>query len=596
MESTERLVTTMCFKIPRLITWLLFTLFCASNIANAQVSRVEASIDKNPVMLDESFTLTVTADGDVERDAFDSSSLLSSFVVGRTSVSSQTRMVNFKTSRSTTWTTILFPRSTGEFVIPSFQIEGQFSQPITVSVIPVSSGNNSEGRDVFVTTELDKDTVYLHQQVKYSVKLYLAREIERGSLQAPVLDNAEIQQIGKDAEYSEILNGKRYRIIERDFIIIPQRSGEFTINGPIFQGDVITNSRQSFGFFNRTETVSRVGPVQKLSVLPIPNSVSGAFLPSEFVDLHQEWSTEPDEWRVGEPVTRTITLTAVGLTESLLPDINDEYPPDIKTYPDQASTATAENDQSLVAQRTESIALIPSRSGQYVLPPVKVEWFNVATENIEVAELPARSITVLPAINSANSNQQSSPSTGGLNANEQVSNSNVSERTVSPSQLADISKYEQQIGELEVKVTRWQWATISLALLLMVVVVVTALARFKKQPSKTGIRQARQNPEKHCWKQLQDDLKLGDAVKIKSSLIQWIRVITQRDVIDLSATLSALQQQHIMNEVNALFASQYGDSNSEWQAETLRKHLLLLRSQLLESNNKPQQLAPLYPS
>jgi len=166
--------------------WLL--LIACLNLqshAYAQVTRVEASIDKNPVMLDESFTLTVTANGDVNRDAFDSSGLLSDFVVGRTSVSSQTRMVNFQTSRSTTWSTTLFPRSTGDYTIPSFQIDGQNSQPISVSVIPVSSGTNSESRDVFVTTELDKDTVFLHQQVKYSVKLDLARERERGSLQAP---------------------------------------------------------------------------------------------------------------------------------------------------------------------------------------------------------------------------------------------------------------------------------------------------------------------------------------------------------------------------------------------------------------------------
>jgi hypothetical protein len=64
-------------------------------------------------MLDEAIRLTVTADGSADRDAFDSSPLLKDFLVGRTSVSSQTSIVNFDTKRTTVWTTTLFPRKEG---------------------------------------------------------------------------------------------------------------------------------------------------------------------------------------------------------------------------------------------------------------------------------------------------------------------------------------------------------------------------------------------------------------------------------------------------------------------------------------------------
>ena len=98
-----------------LIVFLLTLLL--STAAYADVNSLEATIDRNPVMLDEAIRLTVTADGSADRDAFDSSPLLKDFVVGRTSVSSQTSIVNFDTKRTTVWTTTLFPRKEGTFTI-----------------------------------------------------------------------------------------------------------------------------------------------------------------------------------------------------------------------------------------------------------------------------------------------------------------------------------------------------------------------------------------------------------------------------------------------------------------------------------------------
>ena len=112
----------------RLIAGLLISLL--PWLAQADVTSVTATIDKNPVMLDEAIVLTVVAEGDAERDAFDSSVLLGDFVVGRTSVGSQTSIVNFSTRQTTTWSTTLFPRSVGDFTIPAFTIEGNPVRPL----------------------------------------------------------------------------------------------------------------------------------------------------------------------------------------------------------------------------------------------------------------------------------------------------------------------------------------------------------------------------------------------------------------------------------------------------------------------------------
>ncbi len=365
--------------------------------AMADVQAVTATIDKNPVMLDEAIQLTVTAEGDAPRDAFDSSALLKDFVVGRTSVSSQTSVVNFDTTKTMTWTTMLFPRDTGTFTIPPISIEGKTSEPIDVRVIPVQDSGASEARDYFVTTEVGNNEVYLQQQIYYTVKLYLATSIERGSLQAPEMPNGDIRQLGEDKQYTDIKNGKRYQVIERNFAIVPQASGEFTIRGPVFTGDVVAaNTRQRFGFFNRTQQVSRVGPDITVTVLPVPDDFQGHWLPSEMVRIDEEWP-KGETYRVGEPVTRVVTLTALGLVEEQLPELPRHYPPGFKQYPDQASTSTIEKNNHLIAQRQESLAIIPTKAGDYVLPEVTVPWFNILTGETEYATLEARSITVEPA-------------------------------------------------------------------------------------------------------------------------------------------------------------------------------------------------------
>ena len=310
---------------------LIFAVF--SQAVQADVNSVEATIDRNPVMLDEAIRLTVTADGSAERDAFDSSPLLKDFVVGRTSVSSQTSIVNFDTKRTTVWTTTLFPRKEGSFTIPALTIEGKQTRPIEVQVIPVQEQSNV-ARDYFVTTDIDTKEAYLNQQLLYTVKLFLSSNIERGSLQAPQMPNAEINQLGEDKQYTDIVNGRRYQIIERQFAVVPQSSGEFTLRGPIFTGEVMAaNTNQRFGFFNRTQQINRVGPDITVNIKPIPQGIDYSWLPSEMVRVDEEWP-QGDTFVAGEPVTRIVTLTALGVVEEQLPDIPEFYPPNFKLYPD----------------------------------------------------------------------------------------------------------------------------------------------------------------------------------------------------------------------------------------------------------------------
>ncbi|WP_034474625.1 BatD family protein [Aestuariibacter salexigens] len=546
-----------------------------SNLVYA-VTEVTASVDKNPLMVDESLTLTVIANDDVDRSAFDPSVLLSDFVVGRTAVSSQTKMVNFSTTRSTQWTTTLIPRREGTITIPALTIQGVSTDPIQLTVLPVSSNNaNGDGRDIFVTTDIDKSQVYLQQQITYTVKLHLAVELQRGSLQAPQLAQAEIRQLGEDREYTDIINGKRYRVIERQFAILPQQSGEFNVDGPLFEGEVLANDRRSFGFFNRTRNVNRVGPSQQITVLPIPSTINDHWLPSEMVQLNEEWPNQAQQFVVGEPVTRTLTLTALGVSEEQLPAMDALYPPAIKTYPDQATTSTLDRDGMLVAQRVESLALIPSEPGLFVLPEVKVAWFNTLTEKTEYATVPARSITVAPA-----SNATSAPPP-----------------VAQPQpQAADVDTSPIVSSDTVASITNSWWSFSSWVLLALWLITLSLwFATSRKSPASNRPEPPASANEKQAWSGVEKALKTSSADAMIIAIEKWLGVVFERPHLPLGRLIDDIHDAQALQQLNRLLASKYASQPTNVQVKELKNALHNLRASAVHQPKHHHGLAPLYP-
>ncbi len=362
------------------------------------LTSVSASVDKNPVMINESLILTVTADDDIDRNALDTSALLTDFIVGRTSVNSQTSMVNFNTTRTTTWNTVLIPRQSGEIVIPRFEIDGVKTQAIKLNVLAADKSITSAQQDLFITTQVSATELYVQQQITLTVKLHFAAELKRGSLTEPTLTGANILQIGKDKESENIINGKRYRIIERIYAISPQKSGDVILKSPIFSGEIMMPStrRSNFLSFADTKPVSIIGDDIALTIKAIPTEITGAWLPSELLALQQEWQPEPSKFKVGEPITRTITLTAAGLSEEQLPEITMEVPQGLKVYPDQPELHTGLNNERLVSQKVINFAIVASQAGEYQLPEITIPWWNTVTNKAELAKIPGQKISVLP--------------------------------------------------------------------------------------------------------------------------------------------------------------------------------------------------------
>ncbi|PKG76928.1 hypothetical protein CXF80_00470 [Shewanella sp. Actino-trap-3] len=360
------------------------------------LSQVQATVDRNPVVAGEYLVLDVIADDDLNAGALDTSVLLNDFIVGRTSVGRSTKMINFDTSKETRWQILLSPKSLGNVTIPAFNITGVSSQPITLKVIP-QGAQPSEVQNVFIDVDTPASDAYVGQLITYKVKLYLAVELQRGVLSAPVIEGAQVKQIGDDKDGSEIVEGRRFRVIERTYGIIADLPGELVINGASFSGDVLVEAARRDGMFgfNESRPIQTEAQRQVIQINPTPPSYQGKWLVSDIAVLKETWPDNISEFEVGSPITRTISLIASNTDNTSLPDIDIPLAEGLKAYPEKPLRQTFVRDNQVVSQYSLTTAIVPTKPGTYTLPEIRVPWWNPHLKKQQFATLPARTINVI---------------------------------------------------------------------------------------------------------------------------------------------------------------------------------------------------------
>jgi hypothetical protein len=367
---------------------------------------LQAYVDRNPVSENESFTLTLETDSDVSGSP-DLSALNRDFDVQGQSRNGSLMIDNGTVKRKTQWQISLMAKRSGQLRIPAFSIGGEQSQPLTVTVTPASQAQAAPGGgDLFLEVDVKPRTAYVQQQVIYTVRLYRAVNLANSSsLTEPTLpgDTAVVEKLGKDKSFETQRNGMRYDVIERSYAIYPQKSGGLDIAPLVFDGDIVRGGGGGGFFaidpFNQTVRHKRLrSQAEHIDVKPIPAAFRGSqWLPARNLELDENWSPDPPKFMVGQAVTRTIAVMADGLTASQLPALDKVAVNGLKQYPDQPALKDTQSSSGVTGLRTEKIAYIPTQAGSVTLPAIKIAWWNTATDKMEVASLPARSFTVLPA-------------------------------------------------------------------------------------------------------------------------------------------------------------------------------------------------------
>lgn len=355
---------------------------------------VFATVDRDDVDLNESFTLDVTVDGGVDAEP-DVSALEQDFFVLSRSELRNTTIVNGEISRTRTWTYVLMAKAAGDFTIPPITVGNEQSEPIPISIAPVEAVSPGES-DVFVVAEVDYPETWVQAQVLYRVKVYRAVPTRQPQYSDPQITGVDVlvEQAGDEREYASIIDGKNYTVRERVYALFPQASGDLHIAPALFEARVLRNGRITGRKIFKSEPIEIVvNPIPP----PPPDHPDAAWFPAKSVRIAEEWSREPVDLPAGEPVTRRIAIDAVGQLSTQIPVLEPVHADGIKVYPDKPDLRVAAVPEGIRATRRDQYAMIAVDPGEIRLPAVELPWWDVQAKRWEIASLPARILTIAPS-------------------------------------------------------------------------------------------------------------------------------------------------------------------------------------------------------
>ena len=400
--------------------WLLLLLCLVAMEARAALT---ARLDSDRIAEGETVQLLIETAGQVSGSP-DTQPLEQDFDLLGINSGTRVNIANGQIDSRTTWTLTLSPKRDGRLSIPPLELAGEYTPELTLEVTKASVVDSSDGvNPIFIETEVDRTTPYVQSMVRYTVRLFHALRLYEGKLSDPQPENALVRRLGEDRESFLVRGGRRYRVVERQYAIFPQASGELVLPGPVLDARIADQRKSSrtnpskgiFGsdfpfddsFFNRSPFRDRLnatrpvrvrGEAQSLDVLPRPEQLDSPYwLPAQGLEMTEDWQPEHGPIQVGTPVTRALTISAQGVTGQQLPDLEPAPVDGFKIYPDRSRAKTRDLDQGVEGVKSRSIAFVPTRPGSFTLPPVRLHWWDTRNDRQQLAELPARTIEVVPA-------------------------------------------------------------------------------------------------------------------------------------------------------------------------------------------------------
>ena len=557
--------------IKRLIhykVFILMTLLLISQQILATTIQVET--DRNPVNLNESFKITFTANETPDDDP-DFRSLEQNFSILNQSSGSSSSWINGKSTKILQWSLTVMAKHAGNLMIPAVKFGHDASSALQISVTEaVNNKASTNDEDIFLEVEATSKNIYIQSQVLYTLRLYTRVDLSQARLDEPELADAVIERLGDDSRFNTQVNGLDYSVTERKYAIFPQKSGKLTIKPLTLTAEIISNNRPNFnGFFNSqaTKTKRIESKAISLDVKPAPASFTGKhWLSAQQLVFKQEWSGDIKHLKIGEPLTRTLTLLAKGATVSQLPELNTAISNDqLKAYPDQPVLQEQKKTDGVIAFREEKIALILSQAGDYQLPAIQIPWFNTENQKMEMAEIPETTLTALAGAQPVVNTPQIT------SVNSQAINTTPTINTVPETNF-------------------WMWLSLCLATTWLITVIVFLKARTKSEQLikdvdvNTDISDAIKALKKACTQ--------NDATAAKNALIAWGNLTFNQSTL---GGIADFCDARLRDELLHLNHSLYGQASSEWQGKKLfqaftenkaRQKKLLDRDNSLEPLNR----------
>ncbi len=354
------------------------------------------------------------------------------------------------------------------------------------------------------------------------------------------------------------INGQSYAGIQRTYSIYPQQPGEFRLPPAKLTVPYASVPPKS------TEATLTLPQLTFHADIPAAARGLSYFLPTTRLTMQQNWGSALKDLRVGDTVERTIAVTTLKLQGMLIPPLAMDAPEGIRVYPEEPKVLNQKTDRGefIFGRRTESAKYLIQKEGDYTLPSIELKWWNLSSNRVVTATLPAIHFTAAP----------------------------------NPAYVAELPPEADPIAVVQPKqpslFARYYWIGVAVPIALVMLLLSWLGKRYG--PSlyyrlKMRLERLRHS-EPVCFRKLNRACGRNDARRAYQLLHLWLRCF------DANTTLNQFLQRsndaELVRQVNYLIAYLFAkDREEKWNGRTMA-HCLARHRGIPALNRRPQSRLP----
>ena len=379
--------------------WLLLLLVLTALPVFAQT---RAWLDRAEITYGETVALNIATDQAVAQ--VDYAPLQGQFELGGQTVRRSFELVNGRSRTVSVFSVGLRPRAPGLASVPALRVGNASTAPLRLVVLEPTVQPAGANADVFVETDVDATRPYVQQAVGVTVRLNYAIPLLSGQLDLDAPAHASLQRVGEDIQYQRMQGGRRYNVVERRFLLIPERSGPLLLAGARLNG---MTGGDFMGFGGGREPVSAAAPATRLQVQPIPAGAPQPWLPLRGLTLR--YLQAPTQAFTGAAASVQVEAVADGATAAQMPAlaIADVAGAQVFAEPAQVDEQFVDGRPRTTVRRTFS--LVPAHPGALVVAGPRIAWWDAAKGVARVAELPPLHLQVAPGAHAGAASDVATP-------------------------------------------------------------------------------------------------------------------------------------------------------------------------------------------
>jgi hypothetical protein len=390
-----------------------------------QAQSFVATVDNNKVAENERFELRFTFEGKNLNALknFNPPSLKDFRVLSGPNQSTSMQIINGVSSSSLTLSYILMPNTTGAYTIGSASIQYEektyTTDPIKVTIVKGSQkpkddsgkqiSNEEIAKNLFIRATIDKNKVYLGEQVTVTYKLYtrlnIASQMSVDKLPQYQGFWAEELETARNISFSrEVIDGQQYNVgLLKRAALFPNQAGKLEVTPFELTIPIQVQKKKNpnnvwddfFGDpFGRAEIVEYQAKSNtlKVEVMPLPENNKPESFKGAVGKFDFSATLDKQKTKTNEPINLKFDISGTGNIKLLelppfeLPNGFEKYDPKVDEQINRAG--------KISGTKKADYLLIPRIAGTREIPPIEFSYFDPEKRSYQTISSKSYSVSV----------------------------------------------------------------------------------------------------------------------------------------------------------------------------------------------------------